>query len=193
MSATRIRVKISGRSVLVALGAVAVLVAWILAFYLPQTHKLTALNTQRATLQSTVTTDEAHLERVKTEAQHVTQIRAMYNEFEGYVPSTESLYPYIHTISSAAKATGVTITSLSPGTLSTATGTAYSAIPITASVRGTYDHLLAFIKRLYDLPRLTDVNSFSISGGGPRTSRSTVLSATFELAIFTSQRPSGGT
>lgn len=191
MSVTPSRIRITPRSALVALGALTVVLAWVFAFYLPQTHKLAALGSQRTSLQATVATDEARLQRVKTEAQHVTQIRAMYDQLEGYVPATENLYAYIHTISSAAKAAGVTITSLQPSALSAASGTGYSAIPITAAVKGTYDHLLAFIKGLYDLPRLTDVNAVTISGGGPGTNRSTVLTASFELAIFTSQKPAG--
>jgi Tfp pilus assembly protein PilO len=116
----------------------------------------------------------------------------MYDRLNGYVPATEKLYTYVQTISHSAKAAGVTITSLAPSTLVAITGTPYSAIPVTASVKGTYDQLLAFIKSLYDLPRLTDVNALSVSGGGPGTNRATVLSASFQLAIFTSQKPSSG-
>ena len=189
MSATRTRITITRRSVLVALGVVAVVVAWTLAFYLPQTHKLAALETQKATLASTVATDEVHLQLVRKEDQHISQIRAMYDRLDGYVPAAEDLYSYIRTISRAAKASGVTITSLAPSGLVAVTGTSYSAVPISASVRGTYDHLLSFINHLYDLPRLTDVNGLSISGGGPGTSRGTVLTASLQLAIFTSQTP----
>jgi Tfp pilus assembly protein PilO len=193
VSPSRTRVTVTPRAALVALGVVVVVVAWVFAFYLPQTHKLKTLDTLRTTLQSTVATDEAHLQQVKRENHHINQIRAMYDELEGYVPSTENLYTYIRTISRAAKASGVTITSLQPSSLSAVSGTSYSAIPITASVKGTYDHLLAFIKRLYDLPRLTDVNGLSFSGGGPGTNRGTVLSASLELAIYTSQTPTEGT
>jgi Tfp pilus assembly protein PilO len=183
----RTRFRITPRALLVALGVVGVVVAWAIAFYVPQGHKLAALDAQKTSLQSTVTADEARLQQVQREDQHIAQIRLMHDELVGYVPPKESLYTYIRTISHAAKASGVTITSLSPSALVAVTGTSYSAVPISASVRGTYDHLLSFIKHLYDLSRLTDVNSLSISGGGPSTGRSTVLSASFQLAIFTSQ------
>ncbi|MGH8989294.1 MAG: type 4a pilus biogenesis protein PilO [Acidimicrobiales bacterium] len=186
-----LRLSITPRTALVALGVVVVVVVWILAFYLPQTHKLAALGTQRATLQSTVAADEAHLERAKSEDHHIGRIRAMYDELDGYVPASADLYTYIRTLSTAAKSAGVTITSLSPNA-PVATGTTYSGVPITASVKGTYDQLLAFVTRLYDLPRLTDVNQLSITGGGLGTDRGTLLSATLQLAIFTSQRPTEG-
>lgn len=190
MSSSLSRVKISGRAALVTLILVAALAAWLLVFFLPETHKLHNLDAQRTTLQSTVTADRARLQRLKDEAAHVNQIRAMYDRLEGYVPSTGELYTYIHTISAAAKAAGVTITSLSPGGL-VAAGTAYSALPIGASIKGTYDHVLAFLKDLYSLPRLTDINSLSVSGGGPGTTRSSLLTVSLQLAIFTSQKPGG--
>lgn len=176
-------VKITRRGVLVAVVAIAVVVAWSLAFYLPETHKLQGLDAQQTSLHSIVVADQARLQRVKTEAAHVTQIKAMHQRLEGYVPASPDLYTYIHTISAAAKSAGVTITSLSPGGSVPVTG--YSAIPITASVKGTYDQVVAFLKDLYALPRLTDINDVYISGGGPGTTRSTKLSVTLQLSIFT--------
>ena len=187
----RTRFRFTPRALLVALGVVGVVVAWAIAFYVPEGHKLAALDAQKTTLQSTVTADEARLQQVQREDQHIAQIRAMHDQLDGYVPSTESLYSYIRTISHAAKASGVKITSVAPSALVGVTGTSYTAVPIATSVRGTYDHLLSFIKHLYSLSRLTDVNGLSISGGGPSTGRSTVLSASFQLAIFTSQAPAG--
>lgn len=191
MKTKRTRITLTPRSALLALGVVGIVVAWVMVFYLPQTQKLRALGAQQTSLQQTVTADEVRLAQLQKEAQHVTQIRAMYNQLSGYVPSTEDVYTYIHTISGAAKAAGVTITSLAPSALSPITGTSYMALPIDASVKGTYDHLLAFIKDLYNLPRLTDVNAISINGGGPGTNRGTDLSVELQLAIFTSQKATG--
>ena len=193
MSAASSRIPVTRRSVLVGIAVVGVVVAWLFAFYLPQTRRLAALGTQRTALQSTVATDEARLQQLQNEAQHVTQIRAMYERLDGYAPRTEKLYTYIRTISGAAKKAGVRITSLQPGGLVAVSGTAYSAIPITAAVKGSYYHLLAFVKGLYGLPRLTDLNAVSVTGGGPGTNRSTILTASVQLAIFTSQKPAGVT
>lgn len=191
MSAKSTRIKITGRSALTAIGVVVVVIAWVLAFYLPQTHKLQSLDSKQTTLQATLTADQARLLQLQKEAQHVTEIRAMYNRLNGYAPATGKVYTYIHTISHAAKSAGVTITSLQPGALQAVNGTTYSAIQITASIKGTYDSMLSFIKGLYNLPRLTDVNAINVTGGGPGTNRGTVLAVTLELAIFTSQKPAG--
>ena len=187
------RIPITRRSALAGLVVVAVVVAWLLAFYLPQTRKLAALGAQRTTLQSTVANDEARLAQLRNEAQHVTQIRAMYDRLHGYAPKTAQLYTYIRTISRAAKKAAVTITSLQPGGLEAVSGTTYSAIPVTAAIKGSYDRLLAFVKDLYDLPRLTDLNALSVTGGGPGTNRSTILTVSLQLAIFTSEKPAGAT
>jgi Tfp pilus assembly protein PilO len=187
------RISITRRSALVGLAVVAVVVAWLLVFYLPQMRRLTALGAQRAALQSSVAADEARLRKLQSEAQHVAQIRAMHDRFDAYAPKTQKLYTYIRTISGAAKKAGVSITSLQPGPLVAVNGTAYSAIPITAGVKGSYDHLLAFVKNLYDLPRLTDLNALSVTGGGPGTNRSTILTISLQLAIFTSEKPAGVT
>jgi type IV pilus assembly protein PilO len=191
MSATKPRITITKRSAITAVVTVAVVIAWLIAVYFPQTKKLSTLDTQKTTLQSTLAADQARIRQLRAEAQHVTEIRAIYNTLQGYVPATGQVYTYIHTISSAAKAAGVKITSLAPSTPTAVTGTSYSAIPISAAVKGTYDNLLAFIKGLYNLPRLTDVNAVSITGGGPNTNRTAVLAVTLQLAIFSSKK--GGT
>ncbi|MDA8314806.1 MAG: type 4a pilus biogenesis protein PilO [Actinomycetota bacterium] len=193
MSAASSRIRITRRSALVGLVVVVVVVAWLFAFYFPQTRKLAALGSQRTALQSTVAADEARLAQLQNEAQHVTQIKAMYDRLHGYAPRTGQLYTYIRTISGAAKSAGVTITSLQPSPIEAVSGTTYSAIPITAAIKGPYDRLLAFVKDLYDLPRLTDVNALSVTGGGPGTSRSTILTVSLQLAIFTSEKPAGAT
>lgn len=183
--------KITGRGALVAVVVVALLAAWFLAFFRPESHKLQTLDAERNSLQATVAVDQARLRRVQNEAAHVTQIQAMDNRLVGYAPTTEGLYTYIHTISAAAKVAGVTITSLDAGSMAPVPATPYSAVPIAASIKGTYDQILAFLKGLYALPRLTDINDVSVSGGGPGTNRATVLTVSLQLAIFTSQGVSG--
>lgn len=178
---------------IVLLGAAVLLVVvlvWLFVFFVPQSHKLSSLQSEKTTLQQTVVQDDARLQQLRTESHHVAQIQTLYSKLQGYVPAQEDLYTFIQTLSTAAKHTGVAISSLQPSTLVPATGTSYSAVPISADVRGTYDQLRSFMSAIYGLPRLTDVNSVTITGGGPGTTRSTTLTATFDLAIFTSQKVS---
>jgi Tfp pilus assembly protein PilO len=175
----------------VLIGAAAVIVVvllWLFVFFKPQTSKLATLESQRTSLQQTLAQDRARLQRVREESHHVGQIQAIDAELRGYVPATEQLYTYIQAISGAGNKASVSITSLEPSTAVAASGSSYTAIPIDAEVKGTYDQLLAFLNAIYNLPRLTDINSVDITGGGPGTNRSTVLSATLDLVIFTSQK-----
>lgn len=169
---------------------VAIVVVWFVVFFMPQSHKLSSLQAERATLQEAVVQDNARLQQVRSESHHIGKIQALDAKLRGYVPTSEDLYTYIQTLSGAGKSSGVTITSLQPSGLVAVTGTSYSAVPVTADVKGTYDHLVAFLNTIYNLPRLTDVNGLNITGGGPGTNRSTVLSATFDLVIFSSQKAS---
>lgn len=173
-----------------ALGLVAVILVWVLLFFVPQSHKLTSLESKKTALQQALVQDNARLLRVRSESHHVGQIETLYKQLKGYAPQTGDLYTYIQTLSGAGKAAGVSITTLQASPLQSVTGSPYSAIPIDAEVKGTYDHMLSFIKAVYALPRLTDINSISLSGGGPGTNRSTTLSATMDLVIFTSQKGS---
>jgi Tfp pilus assembly protein PilO len=173
-----------------AAGLVVVVLVWLFVFFVPQSHKLSSLQSEKTTLQQTVVQDDARLKQLRTESHHVGQIQALHSKLQGYVPAQEDLYTFIQTLSSAAKRTGVSISSLQPSTLVPATGTSYSAVPISADVKGTYDQLRSFVNAIYGLPRLTDINSVNITGGGPGTNRSTSLTATFDLAIFTSQKAS---
>lgn len=177
------------RCALVATVVAVVVAVWLFAFFLPQTRKLLALNAERATLEATVARDNARLQQVRSEAHHVGQIETMHQQLEADVPPTASLYTYIRTLSGAAKVAGVSVTTLQPSTLVQVPGTPYSAVPITASVKGSYDHVLAFLKALYTLSRLTDVNALTLSGGGPGTNRGSPLTVSLQLAVFTSQAP----
>jgi Tfp pilus assembly protein PilO len=92
------------------------------------------------------------------------------------------VYDYITSISNAAAATGMQVSSVDPSP--PVTGGNVAVVPVTVGATGTYDQTLAFIKALYALPRLTIINQISISGGGTGTSRSTPLVAQFTLDVL---------
>lgn|GEM_PF-1303622 len=191
MSTPAPRVGVSRRSVLAAVGAGVLVGAWALAFFVPESRHLDTLEAQRAALQASLAADRARLRRVEHEAAYAGQLEAIDARLHRYAPSSAQLYPYIHTISTAARSAHVTITSLNPEGAVAVAGTPYAAVPIAASVKGTYDDLLAFLKELYTLPRLTDVNDLYVSGGGPGSTRTSPLSVSLQLAIFTTQLPAG--
>ena len=180
-------------TVLSALAIVAALLVWLFVFFLPQSQKLSGLHQERTKLEAVITKDNARVAKLRSESKHIGQIQSLYSSLKGYVPVSEDLYPYIRTLNGAAKGAGVAITSLTPRTLTPVTGTSYSAIPITATVRGAYPQLVAFLRGIYGLTRLTDVNGLTLSGGGPGSGGTTTMTAQLQLAIFTSQKPPNAT
>lgn len=168
-------------------GVLVVVLVWVLAFFLPQGHKLSSLQADEQNLQAEVNAGNARVARLRVESQHSSQIQAMVKKLESYAPATSDI-SYISVLSNAAKATGVTVTSLGPGTPVAVSGSPFDSIPISATVNGTYDNLLGFIKAVYQLPRLTDIDSVQVSGGGPKSNRAATLTANFQLEIFTSTK-----
>lgn len=178
--------------VMIAIAAALVVVlAWLMAFFIPQGHKLSALQAQEQSLQLQVNAGNAKVAELRVESQHAAQIAAMVKKLQGYAPGTSDI-SYIALLSNAAKATGVTVSAIGPGVAGPVTGSPYQSIPVSATIKGTYDKLLSFIKAVYGLPRLTDIDSIGITGGGPKTDRGSILTASFQLQIFTSQKPAGG-
>ena len=172
---------------LVVAGVLIVVLVWVLAFFVPQGHKLSSLQSEVQTLQAQVDAGNARVAQLRVESQHSAQIQAMVQKLEGYAPATSDI-SYISVLSNAAKASGVAVTSLSPGAASPVKGSPFDSIPMAATVTGPYDNLLGFIRAVYQLPRLTDIDSVEITGGGPKSSRAAVLTATFQLEIFTSTK-----
>ena len=177
--------------------AVLVLLIWLVAFFLPQGHKLSTLNGKEQALQTEVDAGNAKVAHLKRTFQHVGQLEVEQNKFEAYVPSTPNLFKttanYTSSLSAAVTAAGMTLTSVSPGLAhgqtSASSSTALTTIPVVLLVSGPYDNLLSLIKGIYTLPRLTVINSVATSGGGQGTNRSTPLKATLDLVIFAAAKP----
>lgn len=172
---------------LVVAGALVVVLVWVLAFFVPQGHKLSSLQTEEQSLQAQVDAGNARVAQLRVESQHSAQIQAMVQKLQGYAPATSDI-SYISVLSNAAKASGVAVTSLGPGTPVAVSGSPFDSIPITAAVTGSYDNLLGFIRAIYQLPRLTDIDSVQVTGGGPKSNRAATLTATLQLEIFTSTK-----
>lgn len=176
---------------LTALGLIVLILVWLFVFFVPQSKKLSSLQQERVSLNALIARDNARVQQLRTESNHINEIKSMYTSLQGYVPATQELYTYIQVFSSAAKTAGIGVTSLSPGPPAAVKGTPFNAIPIIATVKGQYSDLVSLIQGIYQLPRLTDINGLSITGGGPG-SGTVPITATLNLAIFTSQKTATG-
>lgn len=169
--------------------AVVVLLIWLVAFFLPQGHKLSTLDAKQQSLQQDVDQGNAKVAQLKRTFQHATQLEAQQATMAAYVPSTPDIFKttanYTGSLSSTVTAAGMSLTSVSPGQATTGTGSSMTIIPVTLVVKGSYDNLLTLIKDIYSTSRLTDINAVTVRGGGPGTDRSSTLTVTLDLAIFT--------
>lgn len=165
----------------IAVGLFVVLL-WLVAVFVPEGHKLAAANSQTAAAQTQQTVLQGRLERLKTYSKQSAEFNALSQRLTAAVPTTSDVYDYITAISQAAAATGVQVSSVDPSV--PVTGGNVAVVPVTVGAAGNYDQILAFIKALYALPRLTIIAQVSLSGGGSGTSRSSGLTAQFALDIL---------
>lgn len=184
---------LKNRTVLISIVvALLVVVIWLVAFFLPEGSKLSKLNTQEQTLQTQVAAGNAKVAALKREALNTPALEAMSHQLSAAVPSTADIFNYITSLQNAATAAGVTVNTLSPTQPSATTGQSFSTIAVQMDVTGTYDQILAFIKGLYGLPRLTSIESVAINGGGPTSNRGTLLTSAMALAAYTAAKPTTG-
>jgi Tfp pilus assembly protein PilO len=181
--------------VLIAIGvAVVVVIVWLLAYFLPQGHKLSTLKDQNQSLQQQVAAGNAKVTQLQKTFQHTSEIEALDQKMAEYVPSTSNVFKttanYTSLLSTAVATAHMTLTSVSPSG-SSAAGKSFMVIPVTLIATGTYDDLLQLIHDVYTLPRLTDIKSLSITGGGPGTNRGTDLKVTLSLQAFTTTATAG--
>jgi Tfp pilus assembly protein PilO len=174
--------------------AIVVIVIWIVAFFFPQGKRLSTLNSKRQVLQSEVDEGNAKVERLKHTFLHSTQLESTDANLKAYVPTTPDIFKttanYTSSLSSTVAASQMTLTSVTPnGATPSTSGSKFTTIPISLDVSGTYDHLLTLIKNVYSMSRLTDIDSVRITGGGPGTNRTSALTVSLSLTIFTTAKP----
>lgn len=180
--------------IIAAIVAVVIIVIWLLAFFLPQGSKLSSLNSKQQTLQQEVAAGNAKVARLKRTFENSNQLETQYQKVQAYVPSTPDIFKttadYASALSATVAASQMTLTAVTPSSAASSGHNALTSIPVTLAVKGTYDHLLALIKSIYTMSRLTDINSVDVTGGGPNTTRGTVLDVSLALVIFTTVKAS---
>jgi len=112
------------------------------------------------------------------------QLLALQAELTTLVPPDPGVYPFILTMVNTTQQSGLKLISITAQTSTAAAGPGVTTTPITVTTTGPYDNALTFIKNVEALPRLTIINSVSLTGGGPGSARSTTLSEIFALSIF---------
>jgi Tfp pilus assembly protein PilO len=175
--------------------AAVVVILWLFAFFLPQGRKLSTLDSKRQALTDEVAAGNAKVVRLRHTFEHAGQLEAEHAKMEALVPSTPDLFKstanYTSLLSSTVAGAHMNLTSVTTQSPA-ATSKALTSIPVTLDVTGSYDQLLTLITDIYAMPRLTEISSVSIKGGGPGTNRFSTLQVILSLETFTTAKPTSG-
>ncbi len=176
--------------------AAVVVIVWLFAFFLPQGHKLSTLDSKRQALSDEVAAGNAKVVRLRHTFEHAGQLEAEHAKMQALVPSTPDLFKstanYTSLLSSTVAAAQMSLTSVTTQPPGAATSKALTSIQVSLDVTGNYDHLLTLISDIYAMPRLTEISSVNIKGGGPGTNRSSTLQVNLTLETFTTAKPTSG-
>lgn len=171
-----------------ALGVVVVIVAWYAVLWRPETAHLKTARTNEAQAAAEVSQAQGQLAMLRLEQPKVRAEQALFHKLVQAVPNGPSLDQLFRTINGAAKAAGVSITTLgtpapsSWGTASTpasASGPTATTAPsgpgfltLGVTVNGTNAQILKFVSSLDSQPRIYVVESFGLTApvvGGAST------------------------
>jgi Tfp pilus assembly protein PilO len=175
------------RTVMVSLiGCFTILVIWLFAFFIPQGSTLAKYTSQNQQLTAEQSQLEARVALLRATSKATPQLLQLESKYTKLIPPTADFYHYVTLITDTATANGVDLQSITPGTTGAPiAGTNLAGIPITLTTKATYDQTLSFIKAINNLSRLTVINGITLTGGGQKSSRSTVLQETINITIFT--------
>ncbi|MHB1929286.1 MAG: type IV pilus inner membrane component PilO [Acidimicrobiales bacterium] len=174
--------------------AVAVVAAWFFLLWKPQTHKLDAIHAKERAQQTQIATLRAALVSLQQQKRDQAVEKAALDQLTALVPNSPDLSTALKELYTAAAASGVQVTSVSPtppasyGTngAPTAAGTAASAqpLPLSIAASGTYAQDKAFIVDLDRLPRLFVIQTIQISGNAAPTGAAQILNLTLTADMF---------
>jgi Tfp pilus assembly protein PilO len=163
-------------------GAVLVLLIWFVAYFSPSGKRLSAISTQTQAALTEQSQLNLQLARLRSYSKEAGTLALLSQRLTSALPPTTDIYDYITALSNAGSAANVKIASIDPGTAVAAGPVSVISVSLTAS--GDYDQMLAFIKALYALPRLTVISGVDLSGGGATSTRTASLTGSFSLEIF---------
>lgn len=159
-------------------GILLLVVLSVLILFQPQWQRLSALRAraltlrQQLTLSSQVRTGLAHLRA------DVTAVEQRLAAFDQQLPLEEHLDTYLRQIDQVARRTGFHVLQIKPGSLQQRE--LYSQLAIAMTAESPFPAFYGFLSALYDMPRLTKVESLSVT----RRSDSDLCDIAITLVIY---------
>ncbi len=153
----------------ILVGVVVVGLAWLFAFYEPQSHHLSNLRSKQSQLLATEQSLRIELDRLRYEVKDLPLTCANLERDEAAIPDGPHLASFYRQISALAFQTGVSAPSISATPVGTSTkGAPYQTISVSMTVSGTYNQIVNFLNGTYDLKtlkRLMVIDSLDLTGG----------------------------
>jgi len=175
-----------------AAGAVALVAAWFLVLWSPQSSKLDGAQEREEAAADANSALELRIDRLRDLRARRPELEADLVSLQAAVPASPELDSFLLDADAAAERAGVDITSITPAkpaagateettpattpttaagaeatgtTGEAATGAPPSAITVALDASGGYFQVLDFINRLDDLPRVVVVDSLTLASG----------------------------
>lgn len=147
-----------------AIALVVGLAGW-LAVIRPQAGKLVSVDQQQASERLTVAELSAQLAQLQGDAKQVKRSSSFFQRFEQAIPPSPDEPLLVVEVYRLASRERVHLDSITDDSLQS-TSKGYSTIPVSMTVSGPHDAVLAFLAGLYGLPRLLTIQSLDLSGQG---------------------------
>jgi Tfp pilus assembly protein PilO len=183
---------VSRRQLAVLGGLTAVILfAWFTFLWSPKGAELRTARDRQAAANEQASQLQLRLDRLKDAQRRAPEIQATVAGLRAAVPATPDLAQFLLDTNDAATKAGVAFLSVSPS-LPAARATGPTEVQVSLNVKGGYFHVLDFLDRLLDLPRIVVLDTVSVtpadaSAGGPE------LAVSLTGRMFTTEVPAPAT
>ena len=158
---------------------------WWFAWMVPESSSLATARSTQTTLEATRNGLVLRLDALRTNAKKAAQQESFLAQFRTAIPPEPDAAGLVVEVYNLTSRDDVKLSSITDDSVLPAAG--YSTIPVSIDVSGTHNGVEAFIKGLYDIPRLLTIQSLTISGSTsrqqPRSSAATT--ATISATAYT--------
>jgi Tfp pilus assembly protein PilO len=182
-------------------GAGALVLTGLLVFLLvlPKMSQVSEASDTLAAAQAEQGTLESQLAALEQAELAAPEARATIQEVERLIPPTADEPGLLLLVKNAAARSGVTLSTLTPGTPTLDPTSGLSTIPLAVAASGGYFQLTEFLYSIETLPRAAKVLNVSISPGGDDSGETTTTTTTLSnilqmqasMVLYTSDQSAG--
>jgi Tfp pilus assembly protein PilO len=176
-------------------GAVALVLILVFFLVLPKMGQVSDANDELTAAQGQQGTLESQLAALEQAEAAAPEARETIREVEEQIPPTADESGMLLLVKNAAASSGVTLSTLTPGTPTLDAASGLSAIPLAITASGNYFQLTEFLYSLETLPRAAKVQTVAMAPVGGGEDGSTVVTNLLEMqasvVLFTSDQSAG--